>query len=66
MPNQPKTTIRGFRIADDLYIPALAKARRENRKLSQVIRAALQEYVADEVQDAREEVRLVEGETRDP
>ncbi len=46
MPNDAKTPMRSFRIPEDLYRAALDKARTEERSLSDVIRAALEEYVA--------------------
>lgn len=48
VPNKPKTPHRTFRISDDVYLPALAKAREEGISLSEVVRDALIEYVDDE------------------
>lgn len=42
---QPHTPDRHFRAPDELYLPAAAKARREGRSLSWVIRAALRLYL---------------------
>lgn len=48
MPNVPKTPIRGFRIPDDPYFPAKEKAEREGTTVSEVVREALTEYVAED------------------
>ncbi|WP_155290786.1 hypothetical protein [Rhodococcoides fascians] len=45
MPNKPKTTIRGFRIDDDLYDAARAAAEFNGETLSDVVRRALVGYV---------------------
>ena len=45
MPNQPKTPTRVFRIDDQLYFAAMAKAEAEGRTLSDVVREALTLYV---------------------
>jgi hypothetical protein len=45
MPDQPKTPIRGVRVADPLWRAAQAKAKDRGEDLSSVIRAALQRYV---------------------
>lgn len=45
VPNQPKTKIRGFRIPDELYQAAQARAADEGEDLSKVVRAALERYV---------------------
>ena len=45
MPNQPKTPIRGFRIPDELYLAAKAKAEARGEDMSTVVRAALERYV---------------------
>ena len=45
VPNQPKTPIRGFRIPDDLYLAAKAKAEARGEDMSTVVRAALMRYV---------------------
>lgn len=45
VPNQPKTPTRTFRIPDDIYVPALEKAKAEGVSLSDVVRDALIEYV---------------------
>lgn len=46
MPNQPKTPLRNFRIPDELYEAAKAKAAEDGRNLSDVVREALEKYVA--------------------
>ena len=48
VPNKPKTPTRTFRISDDVYRPALEKARAEGVSLSEVVRDALIEYVGDD------------------
>jgi len=45
MPNQPKTPTRVFRISDELYTAAKAKAEAEGRTLSDVVREALTRFV---------------------
>jgi len=45
MPNAPKTPIRTFRIPDDLWAAALAKADERGENLSEVVRRALGRYV---------------------
>jgi len=45
VPNQPKTPIRGFRIPDELYAAARAKAAERGEDLSTVVRASLERYV---------------------
>lgn len=44
MPNAPKTPIRTFRIPDDLWSAAQAKAEERGDNLSEVVRRALQRY----------------------
>lgn len=46
MPNQPKTTSRNVRVPDETWLPARAIAAERDETLSDVIRAALDEYVA--------------------
>lgn len=48
VPNQPKTPLRTFRIPDDEYQPAKEKAAREGETLTDVVRAALRDYTADD------------------
>jgi len=38
------TTMRGVRVPDEVWLPALAVARRRGENLSDVIRQALSEY----------------------
>jgi hypothetical protein len=45
VPNQPKTTIRGMRISDDLWNRAKAKAADEGTDVSTVVRALLEDWV---------------------
>jgi hypothetical protein len=47
LPNQPKTPLRSLRVADDLWLVALAKAQREGVTLTAVITAALRTYAED-------------------
>jgi hypothetical protein len=48
VPNKPKTPTRTFRIVDEIYDPALEKARAEGVTLTDVVRDALLDYVGDE------------------
>lgn len=45
VPNAPKTPLKSFRIPDDLYRAAQAKAAERGESVSDVVRAALQRYV---------------------
>ena len=45
MPNKPKTPLKSFRIPQDLYEAAQAKAAEKNETVSDVIRKALERYV---------------------
>lgn len=45
VPNQPKTTIRGIRVPDELWEAAKAKAAARGEDVSTVVRAALERYV---------------------
>jgi predicted HicB family RNase H-like nuclease len=45
MPNQPKTPLKSFRIPEDLYRAAQAKAAEKGESLSQVVRRSLERYV---------------------
>lgn len=44
MPNKPKTTLRNFRIPDDEYFAAKAKAEAEDTNLTAVVRRLLREW----------------------
>ncbi len=44
MPNQPKTPLRSFRIADELWAAARAQSIRDGVPLTAVVTAALQIY----------------------
>jgi hypothetical protein len=46
MPNKPATPNRAVRIADEVWLPALAKARSEGRTLTEVIVSYLRRYIA--------------------
>ena len=48
VPNQPRTPNRTFRIPDDIYFPAKAKAGLEGRTLTDVVRDALLDYIDDD------------------
>jgi len=48
VPNQPRTPNRTVRVPDDIWFPALEKAKAEGRTLSDVIRDALLEYIDGE------------------
>lgn len=45
MPNAPKTKHRTIRVEDDLWLEVQAKAKREGRTVSDVIRDRLRRYV---------------------
>jgi len=45
VPNQPKTPIKCFRIPEDLYAAAQAKAAERGESVSEVVRKALERYV---------------------
>lgn len=45
MPNQPRTPLRSFRIPDELYEAAQAKAADKGESVSDVVRRALERYV---------------------
>lgn len=45
VPNKPKTPLKSFRIPDDLYRAAQAKAAERGDSVSEVVRAALERYV---------------------
>lgn len=46
MPNQPKTPLKSFRIPEDKYQEALAKARASGETLTAVVNRMLEEYLA--------------------
>ena len=46
MPNEPATPNRAVRIADEVWLPALAKARAEGRTLTEVIVTYLRRYIS--------------------
>lgn len=48
VPNQPKTPVRGFRIRDEIYKPAKAKADANGDSLREIVEDALLEYIGDE------------------
>ncbi|MCV7434794.1 YlcI/YnfO family protein [Mycolicibacterium bacteremicum] len=45
VPNQPRTPLRSFRIPDELYAAAQAKAEEKGESVSDVVRRALERYV---------------------
>ena len=45
VPNQPKTPLRSFRIPDEVYRAAQAKAAAKGESVSDVVRKALERYV---------------------
>lgn len=45
VPNQPRTPLRSFRIPDELYEAAQAKAASKDESVSDVVRRALERYV---------------------
>ncbi len=46
MPNQPKTPLRNVRVSDELWQAALLKAEERGETVSNVVRRALERYVA--------------------
>ena len=48
VPNKPKTPVRSFRIPDDIYLPAKAKAEEEGDSLTVIVREALLDYVGED------------------
>ena len=46
MPNQPKTPLRNVRVSDELWQAALFKAEERGETVSDVVRRALERYVA--------------------
>jgi hypothetical protein len=52
MPNQPKTPLRSFRVPDEVWKPALARAQREGTTLTAVLLETLEEYGKGEVRHA--------------
>jgi hypothetical protein len=44
-PNQPRTPTRSIRIPDDVWFPALRKAEREGRTVTDVVLTALRAYL---------------------
>lgn len=46
MPNQPKTPLRNVRVPDELWQAALLKAQDRGETVSDVVRRALERYVA--------------------
>lgn len=47
VPNQPKTPVRGVRVDDDLWLAAKHEAKLRGENLSEVIRRALEVYIAE-------------------
>jgi predicted HicB family RNase H-like nuclease len=45
VPNAPKTPLRSFRIPDEVYKAAQAKAAAKGESVSDVVRRALERYV---------------------
>jgi predicted DNA-binding protein len=45
VPNQPRTQHRSIRIPDEIYYPAMEKAKSEGRTVSEVVREFLAEYI---------------------
>ena len=46
MPNAPKTPLRNIRVPDDLWQAAMSRAIERGETLSDVLRRALERYVA--------------------
>lgn len=47
VPNQPKTPVKCFRIPAELYDAAMARARSRGEALTDVVRDALERYIAE-------------------
>lgn len=47
VPEPTITPVRSFRIPDDVYLPALAKAQARGDSLAEIVRTALIDYVRD-------------------
>lgn len=47
MPNQPKTPHRTMRIPDELWDPAMAKARTQGETVTDVVKRALEDYLKE-------------------
>lgn len=45
MPNAPKTPSRNIRITNELWLSAQAKAAKEGKSISEIVRSALEKYV---------------------
>ena len=45
VPNQPKTPVRTFRLADDLWTQLKAAAKREGVTVTEVLRRLVEEYL---------------------
>ena len=45
MPPRPAMTMRSFRIPNEVWLAAVAKADERNENLSEIIRQALERYV---------------------
>jgi negative regulator of replication initiation len=46
MPNQPKTPLRSIRVEEALWTAAMSKAQERGETVSEVLRRALERYVA--------------------
>ena len=47
VPDPQPTPVRSFRIPDDVYVPALAKAKVRGDSLAEIVTTALIEYLRD-------------------
>ena len=48
VPNQPKTPLRSFRVADEVWQAAKAEAKRRGESVTDVLVRALREYVSSD------------------
>ena len=48
MPNQPKTPMKSFRIPQDRYDKAMAKAKSQGKTLTEVVNGKIEEYLAED------------------
>lgn len=55
VPNAPATPLKCFRVPEELYRRALAKARSEGKSASDVVRECLAAYVAESSDDPEPE-----------
>lgn len=64
VPNKPKTTIRGVRVPDELWLPFKAKATAEGTDASSKIRDFIERDLADSEVVERQTPKMTEEELR--